>query len=373
MSTESLLFESNLEGLRKAMQKSPEEIIAIVKESGLKGRGGAGFPTGLKWETAAKAVGEKFVLCNADEGEPGTFKDKLVLTKTPLNVIEGIIIACKAVGAKKAFIYLRGEYAHLAPSLKKAMKKACSFLEKECIDLEIVLGQGAYICGDETAILNSIEGKRPEPRKKPPYPAEKGLNGQPTVVNNVETLAMVPLIFLNRFDSRKRLCSLSGDLENPGVFEIIEGKQAGKLVELAKPIGKPKALCFGASGGIIPFDPCMELTEANVKEKGAFAGTWSIIVVNEKHSIVELCKSTQHFFVHESCGYCAPCREGNLRMLELLEKICKGKGTKKDLQKLRELSGLLSASCFCALGKSAPLHVSTALKHFSKEFEEKCM
>jgi NADH-quinone oxidoreductase subunit F len=312
------------------------------------------------------------VLCNADEGEPGTFKDRLILTKAPLNIIEGIVIACRAVGAKKAFIYLRGEYAYLAPSLEKAMAHACSFLQKECIELEIVLGQGAYICGDETAILNSIEGKRPEPRKKPPYPAEKGLYGMPTVVNNVETFAMVPLIFLGKFDPKKRLCSLSGDLKNAGVFEITEGKQAGKLLEMAEPIGATKALCFGASGGIIPFDPCMELTEANVKEKGAFSGSWSIIAINQTHSIVELCRSTQAFFVHESCGYCAPCREGNLRMLELLEKISKGKGTKKDLQKLRELSALLSLSCFCALGKSAPLHVSTALRHFPKEFEEKC-
>ncbi|MCX6802250.1 MAG: NADH-quinone oxidoreductase subunit F [Candidatus Diapherotrites archaeon] len=370
----ALLEASNFEGLKKALEKTPEEIIAIVKESSLKGRGGAGFPTGLKWEAALKAggEGERFVLCNADEGEPGTFKDRLILTKAPLNVIEGILIACRVLDAKKAFIYLRGEYAHHRTALDRAIKKAKPYLGANGIDISVVLGEGAYICGDETAILNSIEGKRPEPRKKPPYPAEKGLYGKPTIVNNVETFAMVPLIFLGKFDSNKRLCSLSGDLHKAGVFEISEGKQAGTLLELAEPIGIPKALCFGASGGIIPFDPCMELTEANVKERGAFPGTWSVIVINHEHSIVELCRSIQAFFVHESCGYCAPCREGNLRMLELLEKISKGKGTKKDLQILRELSALLESSCFCALGRSAPLHVSTALRHFFWEFEEKC-
>jgi len=263
----SLLYHSNFEGLKKALAMKPLEVIRKVKKSGLRGRGGAGFPTGLEWEISAKAKGKHFVLCNADEGEPGTFKDKLLISKAPLNIVEGIIIACHAVKAREAFIYLRGEYSYLKPRLQAAVRKARVFLERKGIKVTIVLGEGAYICGEETAILNSIEGRRPEPRRKPPYPAVKGLYGQPTVVNNVETLAMLPLVFLDRFNPKRRLCSFSGDLKSPGVFEIIEGKRLGELVEAAEPIGIPKAVSFGASGGIIPYDPLMELTEENTRER----------------------------------------------------------------------------------------------------------
>ncbi len=372
MKEESLLFKSNLSGLKAALSKNPSSVIKIVKKSGLRGRGGAGFPTGLKWELCAKAKGEHLVLCNADEGEPGTFKDKLIITKAALNLIEGIIIACHAIKAKNALIYLRGEYSYLIPTLKKAIRKTEPFLKKKKISIGIILGQGAYICGDETAILNSIEGKRPEPRKKPPYPAIHGLYGKPTLINNVETLAMIPLIFLKKFDATKRLCSFSGDLKNAGVFEIREGKQIGKLVEKAEPIGIPKALCFGASGGIIPYDPCMPLTEKNIRDRGAWLGACSIIVINHAHSIVELCESIQKFFVHESCGYCAPCREGNERILEILKRISHSEGTMHDLKELEELCDFVSKASFCALGKSAPLHVITALRHFKEEFVRRC-
>jgi len=367
-----LLFKSGFVGLKKALVKSPNEVIGKVIKSELRGRGGAGFPTGLKWKICAKAKGEHVVVCNADEGEPGTFKDKLIISMAPMNVIEGIIIACHAIGAKKAIIYLRGEYALLRPTLNKARKKTEPFLKAKGIELRIVLGQGAYICGEETAILNSIEGLRPEPRRKPPYPAVEGLFGQPTVINNVETLAMIPLIFLGLFDSKKRLCSFSGDLKNPGVFEISEGKQLGALVELAKPIGVPKAISFGASGGIIPYDPCMSVTDANVRSRGAWLGSCSFIVVNHKHSIVELCESMQHFFVHESCGYCVACREGSLRMLELLKRISSGKGSMSDLKKLESLAEYIGETSFCSLGRSSPNHLITALRHFREEFVRKC-
>jgi len=369
---EGLLFKSDLAGLKIALAKTPSEVIRKVIKSELRGRGGAGFPTGLKWKICAKAKGEHVVICNADEGEPGAFKDKLIITMAPMNIIEGIIIACHAVKAKKAVIYLRGEYELLKPILNKARKKAESFFKSTGIELRIVLGQGAYICGEETAILNSIEGLRPEPRKKPPFPAVKGLYGQPTVVNNVETLAMIPLIFLNRFDAKKRLCSFSGDLRNPGVFEITEGKQLGALVNQTKPIGVPKAISFGASGGIIPYDPCMPVTDADVEVRGAWLGSCSFIVVNHKHSIVELCKSMQHFFVQESCGYCAACREGTFRMLELLNRISNGDGSMKDLKKLEELADYVGNSSFCSLGKSSPNHLITALRHFREEFVRKC-
>jgi len=372
MTAESLLFRSDLRGLKKALAKKPEEVIRAVKKSGLKGRGGARFPTWLKWQISTKEKGEHIVLCNADEGEPGTFKDKLILTKAPLNLVEGIIIACHAVKAKKALIYLRGEYSYLLPSLKGAIRKAGPVLKRKKISIGIILGQGAYICGDETAILNSIEGKRPEPRKKPPYPATDGLYGAPTAVNNVETLAMLPIVFLEKFDPAKRLCSFSGDLKNAGVFEIKEGKQMGDLVKKAEPIGIPKAICFGASGGIIPYDPCMPLTEENVLERGAWLGSCSIIVLNHAHSIVELCESLQKFFVHESCGYCAPCREGNERILEILKRISHSDGTMHDLKELEKLCDFVSKASFCSLGRSSPLHLITALRHFREEFVRRC-
>ncbi len=368
----SLLFKSNLEGLKKALALKPGQVIRKVKKSGLCGRGGAGFPTGLKWEISAKASGEHFVLCNADEGEPGTFKDKLIISKAPLNIIEGIIIACHAVKAREAFIYLRGEYSHLKPKLQGAIRKARPFLERKGIKVTIVLGEGAYICGEETAILNSIEGRRPEPRRKPPYPAVKGLRGQPTVVNNVETLSVIPLIFLERFNPKKRLCSFSGDLKKPGVFEVVEGKKLGELVEMAKPIGVPRAVSFGASGGIIPYDPVMELTEENIKERGAWLGSCSIIVLNHTHSIVEFCESVQHFFVHESCGYCAACREGNLRILEILKRISNSDATMRDLRNLEKLCEFVSLASFCSLGRAAPNHVITGLRHFKEEFVRRC-
>lgn len=372
MKEKQLISESNLKGVEIALSKTPSEVIETVKSSGLKGRGGAGFPTGLKWEICAKTQGEHYVICNADEGEPGTFKDRLILTTVPLNVVEGIIIASYAVGAKQAYIYLRGEYEHFLPKIKKAVRESKPMMEKIGLEIKTVIGQGAYICGEETSILNSIEGHRPEPRKRPPYPAEKGLFGSPTVVNNVETLAVVPLIFLGRFDPKKRLCSLSGDLEKPGVFEIYEGKQIGKIVNEAKPTGIPKALCFGASGGIMPYDPCMELTEENVRERGCFFGSGTIIVVNHTHSIVELCESIQRFFVHESCGYCMACREGSKRMLEYIKRISAGKATMKDLKELEELCSFVSAAPFCALGRSMPLHIMTSLRHFREEFVRKC-
>ncbi|MCX8190266.1 MAG: NADH-quinone oxidoreductase subunit F [Candidatus Diapherotrites archaeon] len=372
MTEKKILFDSALKGAGIALSKTPTEVIEVVKNSGLRGRGGAGFPTGLKWEIAAKSQGEHYIICNADEGEPGTFKDRLILSTVPLNVIEGIIIASHAVGAKQAYIYLRGEYNYFLPKIRKAIKKARPLMEKIELNLDIVVGQGAYICGEETAILNSIEGHRPEPRKRPPYPAEKGLYGSPTVVNNVETLAMVPLIFLGIFDPKKRLCSLSGDVEKPGVFEILEGKQIGKILEEAKPIGIPKAICFGASGGIMPYDPCMEITEENIKERGCFFGSGTIIIVNHTHSIVELCESIQKFFVHESCGYCMSCREGSKRMLEYIKRISAGKATMKDLNKLEELCNFVSVASFCALGRSMPLHILTALRHFREEFVRKC-
>ncbi|MEM4662623.1 MAG: NADH-ubiquinone oxidoreductase-F iron-sulfur binding region domain-containing protein [Candidatus Diapherotrites archaeon] len=368
MMENSLLFESQLKGLSIALKKTPTEVIEAVKSSGLRGRGGAGFPTGLKWEICSKASGKRYVICNADEGEPGTFKDRLILTKIPLNVIEGIIIACYAVGANEAFIYLRGEYECLLPKIRAAIKKAKSFLEDKNIKIMIVVGCGSYICGEETSILNSIEGFRPEPRKRPPYPAEKGLYGCPTLVNNVETLSVIPLIFLGRFNPKTRLLSISGDVEKPGVFEVCEGTQLGKIVEKAKPIGTPKAICFGASGGIMPFDPCMELTEENVKAKGCFFGSGGIIVLNHTRPILETCKTIQKFFVHECCGYCAPCREGSQRILDYLNKISSGCANKKDLKVLEDLCQFVSVASFCALGRSMPLHITTALKYFREEF-----
>jgi len=359
------LKKTSGKSLEKAKKLIPEKVIEKVKKSGLTGRGGAGFPTGLKWEFTRKSKGKKYLICNADEGEPGTFKDRLIIQKNPETLIEGILIACYALGAKKAYIYLRGEYNYLRKNLENQIKKFKA-------NIEIVTGAGSYICGDETAIMNSIEGLRPEPRQKPPYPAQKGLWQNPTCINNVETLTNVALLFDDGWDNNYRLFSVSGNVSRPGVFEEKLGITLGELISKAKPKNKIKAISFGVSAGIIPYDGSLVLAPETIKSKGAMLGSCTIIVIDEKHSIVDFCSNVAEFFVHESCGKCTPCREGNYRLLELLNKILSGKATKKDLKLIEELSHFIEETSFCVLGQSSPIHLITAMKYFRKEFEKKC-
>ena len=367
-----ILRKSEWEGFKKILGMDRKEVIKRVKESGLKGRSGSNFPTGLKWELMGK--GTRYLICNADEGEPGTFKDRFIMEKNPSILIEGIAIASYAMDVHKAFIYLRGEYSYIKPKLERVIKQSEKYLKKINLKININLGAGSYLCGEETAILESIEGKRPVARQKPPYPSDVGLYGEPTCINNVETLANVPLIFLGEWNNKLELYSLSGDLENPGVYEIETGTNLKQIVSLGKPRTEPKVIYFGASGGCIPYRKFENLSVncKTISEQGAMLGPRSLIVCGKDRSIVELSKIITEFFLHESCGYCTPCREGNFRIWELLKKIEEGNGKKSDLKLMEKLAHHISETSYCALGSSSTTHLKCAIKYFKEEFLRLC-
>jgi len=367
--------------LRKTEQKSYEKairlgqrgIIELLKKKGLTGRGGAGFLTGMKWEMALNTQSdERYVICNADEGEPGTFKDKFILKNNPELVIEGILIAAYAIGAEQAYIYLRGEYDYLENSINKAIKDV-KRNTRATTNIDIIVGAGAYVCGDETAIIQSIEGFRGNPQLKPPFPTVKGLFGKPTVINNVETLANVPLaIFYKDWNKNLRLYSLSGNVTNPGVYELPIGINLAKLIQIGQPKNRVKAVYFGCFGGCMPFSN-IALSPENICGKECMLGACTIIVVDETKSIVDVATNIAKFYEFESCGKCTPCREGTMRILALLENISMGKAKEKDLETLQELAEVIKETSFCGLGQSATQHILTALKYFRKEFEEKVL
>lgn len=358
-------------GYQKAVELGQEGTIELVKKKGLLGRGGGGFSTGQKWEMVLNEISEqKFVVCNADEGEPGTFKDRFILMNNPEIVIEGILIACFAVGADTAFIYLRGEYDYLESSLKKTIKYVLEKTKSET-KIEIVIGSGAYICGEETAILNSIQGERGQPRHKPPYPTARGLWGKPTVINNVETLANVPLLmFYDDWNPNLRLYSLSGNVTKPGIYELPEGTSLKKLVELGKPDKKIKAVYFGCFGGCLPYND-ISLTNENICGKGCMLGAHTVIAVDETKSIVDIATNISKFYEFESCGKCTPCREGTMRILNILENISLKNARMHDIDTLQELAEVIKETSFCGLGQSSTNHLRTALKYFRNEFEER--
>lgn len=367
-----ILEKTNLKAYEKAKRIGPRKTINLLKKKGLKGRGGSGFPTGEKWEIVSKEKSkEKYIICNADEGEPGTFKDKFILENNPEIVIEGLLIGAYSINATEAYIYLRGEYEHLEEKLRKLIKNIKKKINSK-IKINLIIGQGAYICGDETAIISSIEGKRGEPIKRPPFPTTKGLFGNPTVINNLETLANVPLaILFDKWEVNKVLYSISGDVNKPGVYEEKLGIRLSELIEKAEPKNKVKAVYFGCFGGCIPFSD-IEITSENICGKECMLGAHTIIVVDETHSIPELATIIAKFYEFESCGKCTPCREGTLRVLNILENICMGDAKKEDLDFLQELAKVITETSFCGLGQTSMQHILTALKYFRKEFEEKC-
>jgi NADH:ubiquinone oxidoreductase subunit F (NADH-binding) len=366
-----ILEPTGFQAFEKAISMKPIEVIQKVKESGLRGRGGAHFPTGLKWECASGCPSpEKIIICNADEGEPGTFKDKLIITNNPDNLIEGISIAAYAIGSKKAFIYLRAEYEYLKENLQKTINKYSSQIKKIDLDIEIVMGAGAYICGDETAIMNSIQELRGEPHAKPPYPVEVGLCNCPTAINNVETLTNVPLI-MNTCWKDLRMFSLSGNLETPGIYELPLGITAKELMDKGKPKKPIKALFFGAAGGCVPYHEDLILDIDHIKEFGAMIGSCTVIAVDEDQSIPKICKNIAEFFVHESCGKCTPCREGNFRVLQILDRVIEGVATEEELTALEDLSNFINKTSLCGLGQASNTHIKTALKYFRHEFYRK--
>ncbi|MBC7216769.1 MAG: NADH-quinone oxidoreductase subunit NuoF [Candidatus Caldatribacterium sp.] len=375
-------------------EMTPEEVIEVVKRSGLQGRGGAGFPTGLKWEFTRKADGEeKYIVCNADEGEPGTFKDRLILEGDPHSVLEAMAIAGYAVGAKEGYIYVRAEYPqsirHLEVAIAQARERG--LLGEKILgtsfsfDVKIRKGAGAYVCGEETALLESIEGKRGEPRVKPPYPPQKGLWGKPTVINNVETLANIPPIILNGAEWFRsigtptcpgtKVFTLTGNVNNLGLVEVPMGITLRELVfEIGGGIrgghGLKLVQTGGPSGGTMTPD-LLEVPMAfdTLPRYNSALGSGALTVIDDTHCIVDVVKNFAEFFLHESCGKCTPCRVGNKRVVDILERIAEGLGTPEDLEKLRHLGYNMKATAFCGLGQAAPNPLLRCLEFFQDEFE----
>jgi len=371
------------------------EVIAAVKSSELRGRGGAGYPTGMKWESAAvEQDAEKYIICNADEGEPGTFKDREILEGDPHLVLEGIILAGYAIGAHTGYIYVRGEYGLSIRRLQKAIDAAAAYglLGKNILgsgfgfDIEIKKGAGAYICGEESALIESIEGKRGEPRKKPPYPTKAGLWGKPTVINNVETLANVPAIIENGADWYKsigvpgsrgtKLFSLMGDINWKGVIEIPFGTRLSNIItEIGGGVKGGRKLKGVILGGVSGFLIRPEETDVSVDFDSlarieAGPGSGSIIVLDETRSIVDIIRNIIYFFRHESCGKCTPCRVGVEQMYSILDYIYGCEGIAGDAETLEDIGRNMALTSFCPLGQTAPNIMMQSLKKYRDEWQE---
>lgn len=376
-------------------QKAPQDVIQTLLDSGLRGRGGAGFPTGLKWKfAAANEADQKYVCCNADEGDPGAFMDRSVLEGDPHVVLEAMAIAGYAIGASQGYIYVRAEYPIAVKRLEIAISQAREYgLLGEDIfgsgfhfDIEIRLGAGAFVCGEETALMTSIEGHRGEPRPRPPFPALKGLFQKPTILNNVETLANIPQIIIRgaqwfasmgtEKSKGTKVFALGGKVNNTGLVEIPMGTTLREVVEEiggGVPNGKKfkAAQTGGPSGGCIPaehFD--VPIDYDNLIAIGSMMGSGGLIVMDEDNCMVDIAKFFLEFTVDESCGKCTPCRVGTRRMLEILEKVTKGQAEMKDLDKLEELCYHLKSNSLCALGQTAPNPVLSTLRYFKHEYVE---
>ena len=376
------LNQGGFKALQKALAElTPEQVIEEIKKSGLLGRGGAGFPTGLKWEFASKASrDEKYVICNADEGEVGTFKDRYILERDPFGLIEAMAIAGYAIGAKKGYIYLRAEYHYLLDLLEGAIAQCegKEFLTQQGnfrFDIEIREGAGAYVCGEETALMDSIEGKRGEPRYRPPFPPSQGLWQKPTIINNVETLMNVPPIILEGADWFNRIgtgqskgtkvFSVSGDVQAPGTYELVMGSSLKELVEDLALAEKVKMVQVGgASGRIIPY----HLIDTPLAFEGVL-GAGAVIVFNENRDVIDIARRTIEFFAEESCGKCTPCREGTQLMLEILTRFWQGQGSRQDIEILEDLSSAMILSSLCGLGQAAPNSVLDTLHHYRSAYE----
>ena len=372
---------------------TPEQVIQVIKDSGLRGRGGGGFPTGRKWELAAmNKADQKYVVCNADEGDPGAFMDRSVLEGDPHCIVEAMAICGYAVGATEGYIYVRAEYPIAVNRLEIAIQQAKEYglLGKNIFDsgfdfdLHIRLGAGAFVCGEETALMTSIEGNRGEPRPRPPYPAVKGLFGKPTTENNVETFANVPQIILKGADwfasmgtersKGTKVFALGGKIKNTGLVEIPMGTTLREIVEEIGggiPNGKKfkAAQTGGPSGGCIPASLIdTKIDYDNLIAMGCMMGSGGLIVMDEDTCMVDIAKFFLEFTVDESCGKCSPCRIGTKRMMEILEKITSGKGTLEDIDKLEELAYYIKQNSLCGLGQTAPNPVLATLKFFREEY-----
>ncbi|EHK78685.1 NADH-quinone oxidoreductase subunit F [Sinorhizobium meliloti CCNWSX0020] len=380
--------------LTKALgEYTPDEIVELVKESNLRGRGGAGFPTGMKWSFVPKAAGKaKYLCCNADEGEPGTFKDRIIMERDPHQLIEGLAVSAYAIGAETAYVYIRGEYVTAIRRMEQAIAEALEngYLGTGILGsnfnfmVHIHRGAGAYICGEETAMLESLEGKRAQPRLKPPFPAVAGLYASPTVINNVETLACVPHIVMrgsawfrgigpDRSPGPKLYC-LSGQVRKPGLYELPMGISLRELVEEhaggALPGRKVKAVIpGGVSAPVIPESELeVRMDFDSLTAAGSMLGSAGVVVIDDSTCMVKLATRIIEFFHHESCGKCTPCREGLDWTVKVLRRIEAGEGETGDLEQLEMLCKGIFGNTFCALGDGAAMGLRAALKHFREEF-----
>ncbi len=399
--TDSIGRDGYMGAAKALLEMTPVGIINEIKASALRGRGGAGFPTGLKWEFAAKSPGkEKYVLCNADEGDPGAFMDRSILEADPHAVLEGMTIAARAIGAGKGYIYCRSEYPLAVERVHTAIEQAeqAGLLGSHILGsdfhfhIEVYQGAGAFVCGEETALMRSIEGKRGMPRPRPPFPAQKGLFEKPSILNNVETFANIAQIILHggswysgigtEKSKGTKVFALSGDVNNIGLVEVPMGMSLREIVyDIGGGIPKKRSLkavqLGGPSGGCIPenlLDVPVDYEE--IAKLGAIMGSGGVIVMDERTCMVDMARFFMDFIQDESCGKCTPCREGTKRQLEILEKICAGKGTPEDIVLLEELSQMITDSALCGLGQTASNPVLSALRYFREEFDthihEKC-
>ncbi len=381
--------------LEKVLHKmTREEVIDTVLKSGLRGRGGAGFPTGKKWSFAAsQPEGQKYVCCNADEGDPGAFMDRSVLEGDPHSVLEAMAIAGYAIGSNQGYIYVRAEYPIAVERLKIAIKQAREYglLGKNIFgtdfsfDIDIRLGAGAFVCGEETALMTSIEGKRGEPRTRPPFPAIKGLFGKPTILNNVETLANIPIIILKGADwfssigteksKGTKVFAVGGKINNTGLVEVPMGTTLREIIyDIGGGIPKGKkfkaAQTGGPSGGCIPESHLdTPIDYDSLTAIGSMMGSGGLIVMDEDNCMVDIAKFFLEFTINESCGKCPPCRIGTRRMYEILDRITKGQGKEGDIERLEELANNIKRSALCGLGQTAPNPVLSTLKYFRDEYE----
>ncbi|HHT48908.1 MAG TPA: NADH-quinone oxidoreductase subunit NuoF [Firmicutes bacterium] len=392
---EEYIANHGYEALGKVLTElRPEQVVEIVTASKLQGRGGAGFPTGLKWSFTAKTQADrKYIVCNADEGEPGTFKDRLIMEGDPHSIIEGMAIAGYAVGAEEGIIYIRGEYHLSIERMARAIRQANEhgllgkniFGSGFSFQIEIRSGAGAYICGEETALIESIEGSRGEPRVKPPYPGVAGLWGKPTVVNNVETLANIAPIILNgpewfrsigtESSPGTKVFTMLGDINNQGLIEVPMGITLREIVyEVGGGIpggkGFKMAQTGGTSGGCLPMEFLdMPMDYDTLSKVGSALGSGAMLIIDDTHCIVDVLKSFMKFFCHESCGKCTPCREGNTRLYEILTALSAGTATKAHIQLMKDLARTMQLTALCGLGQSAPNSLITCLRFFADEIE----
>jgi NADH-quinone oxidoreductase subunit F len=370
------LEEGGFKALEKARQMTPAEVINEVKVSGLRGRGGAGFPCGIKWEGARNSPGdEKYVICNADEGEVGTFKDRYIMENDPFTLVEGLVIAGYAIGARQGYIYLRTEYHYLLDLLKGAINQARESGFLADFDIEVREGAGAYICGEESALMESIEGKRGEVRYRPPFPTAVGLWQKPTTINNVETLMNIPQIVLNgggwysktgtERSKGTKVFSVSGDVAKPGVYELVLGSPLRELVEeLAQARNVKLIQIGGATGRIIPY----ELIDTPLAFENIL-GAGAVTVFDKSREVLDIVCRTMEFLAEESCGKCTPCRQGTKVMVEILQKFYKGEGSERDIEVMEALSETMMLSSLCGLGQAAPFAVVDTLKYFRDDYK----